>query len=199
MGHEGNTIFKITLCSWVFKYLVPNLLFIFYLNSSVFLKISKTFFASINFKKLVPNLSLCFLKSSVFLIQKSATRGREAPGAMSILKKWDSRARRVFAKCPMRTQISKIRGFHQNYDAPKQRQERARIARFDVNLKIGDGSKHLQCPLVVQGRSTRPDPKGRVYGWDGMRRDGKSKVSFNFLHALYAYQRTSLVVGTVGA
>ena len=28
-GAWGNTIFKITLCSWVFKYLVPNLLFIF--------------------------------------------------------------------------------------------------------------------------------------------------------------------------
>ena len=65
----GNTIFKITLCTWFFKYLVPKVIFFLFfpLYSSVFSRILKTFFAVHNLKKFGSKLVtffFCFLLNS---------------------------------------------------------------------------------------------------------------------------------------
>ena len=42
---------------------------------------------------------------------------------------------------------------------------RANSAKFDINLIWDWGSKHLQCPVLVQVRSTRRGLKDRGYGY----------------------------------
>ena len=156
----GNTIFEITLWTWVFKYLFPKVVF-FFAYIVVFWKFINF---SENFKNVICNSKLkkvWFQICDLFFVLYWIHQFFDS-------KERDDTARSTWCNVSLK-KMGFLRAKRTTWgrEAPDA-EKSCRATRPMRWFKIADGvRKHLQSFFGVQGRSTRRGPKGRVYGWDG--------------------------------
>ena len=158
----GNTIFQITLCTGVFKYLLPKVVFFLFVFNWIhpFFWKSRNIFCRSKLKKVwFQTCHLYFVFSWIhplFFISKSAKIGGEHLMWWQFKKKWDSCARE-------RTRSARFWNHTRNYQPVR--------ARSPCNVLSGS-SPAAQLVHNEVRRAKFMD------GWYGM--NGISKVSFNF-------------------